>query len=151
MKGSGKWMAAWSVAAACLTGAPALAQFQTKSEAADLSRYQRYAEAPVDHVKYFQIQGFQYLAPDTVAIWFGVNKLYLLTLQTPCTNLGFAKAIGLTARNQILYRNFDFVTFDHQRCRVLKITPVNELKMKQDEAKARAAPSGAPPQSSGGE
>jgi hypothetical protein len=112
---------------------------QTSSEARDLARYQRYAEAPVDHVRYFQINGFQYLAPDTVGIWFGVNKLYLLTVETPCNNLAFAKGIGLTAKNRTLYRNFDFVTFDHQRCKVLKITPVNELKMKQDAAKAKAA------------
>jgi len=117
---------------------PAWAQ-QTDSERADLARYQQYAEAPVDHVRYFQINGFQYLAPDTVAIWFGVNKLYLLTVETPCTNLAFANGIGLTAKNQMLYRNFDFVTFDHQRCKITKIVPVNELKMKQDRAKEKQA------------
>jgi len=115
---------------------PAIAQ-QTDSEHADLARYQKYAEAPVDHVRYFQINGFQYLAPDQVAIWFGVNKLYLLTVETPCINLAFANGIGLTAKNQMLYRNFDFVTFDHQRCKIVKIEPVDELKMKQDRAKEK--------------
>jgi len=115
---------------------PAWAQ-QTSSEARDLARFQHYTEAPVDHVHYYQINGFQYLAPDTVGIWFGVNKLYLLTVETPCNNLAFANGIGLTARNNTLYRNFDFVTFDHQRCKVVKITPVNELQMKRDEAKAK--------------
>ena len=117
---------------------PAWAQ-QTESERADLARYQKYAEAPVDHVRYFQINGFQYLAPDTLAIWFGVNKMYLLTVQTPCNNLAFANSIGLTARNQMLYRNFDFITFDRQRCKILKIVPVDELKMKQDRAKEKQA------------
>lgn len=120
---------------------PAIAQ-QTSSERADLARYQKYAGAPVDNVHYFQINGFQYLAPDKVAIWFGVNKLYLLTVQLPCNNLGFANGIGLTAKNNMLYKNFDFVTFDHQRCKILKIEPVNELKMKQDRAKEKEA--GAP-------
>ncbi|HLI17679.1 MAG TPA: DUF6491 family protein [Rhodanobacteraceae bacterium] len=114
---------------------------QTASERSDLARYQKYAEAPVDHVNYFQINGFQYLAPDKVAIWFGVNKLYLLTVQTPCINLAFANGIGLTSKNNTLYANFDAVTYDHQRCKILKIVPVNELKMKQDEARARAAAS----------
>lgn len=128
------------VAALAVLGALAASAWaqQTASEARDLARYQRYAEAPVDHVRYFQINGFQYLAPDTVGVWFGVNKLYLLTVQTPCTNLAFARGIALTARNNTLYRNFDFVTFDHQRCKILKITPVNELKMKQDAEKAKA-------------
>ena len=117
---------------------PAWAQ-QTESERADLARYQKYAEAPVDHVRYFQINGFQYLAPDTLAIWFGVNKMYLLTVQTPCNNLAFANSIGLTARNQMLYRNFDFITFDRQRCKILKIVPVDELKMNQDRAKEKQA------------
>lgn len=128
------------VAALAVLGAFASSAWaqQTASEARDLARYQRYAEAPVDHVRYFQINGFQYLAPDTVGVWFGVNKLYLLTVQTPCTNLAFARGISLTARNNTLYRNFDFVTFDHQRCKILKITPVNELKMKQDAEKAKS-------------
>jgi hypothetical protein len=127
--------------AALLAGAPAFPAWaqQTSSEARDLARYQRYAEAPVDHVRYFQINGFQYLAPDTLGIWFGVNELYLLTVETPCSNLAFANGIALTAKNRTLYRNFDFVTFDHQRCKILKITPVNELRMKQDAAKAKAA------------
>lgn len=124
---------------------PAIAQ-QTSSERADLSRYQEYARAPVDSVRYFQINGFQYLAPDKVAIWFGVNKLYLLTVQTPCNNLGFANGIGLTSKNNVLYKNFDFVTFDHQRCKILRIEPVDELKMKQDRAKEKE---GAAPVSSG--
>lgn len=137
------WMKSLGSAAllACLAVPSAWAQ-QTASERTDLARYQRYAQAPVDHVKYFQINGFQYLAPDTVAIWFGVNKLYLLTVETPCTNLAFANGIGLTSKNGMLYRNFDFITFDHQRCKVLKIVPVDELKMKQDadKAKGNAAP-----------
>jgi hypothetical protein len=115
---------------------PAIAQ-QTSSERADLARYQKYAGTPVDNVHYFQINGFQYLAPDKVAVWFGVNKLYLLTVQLPCNNLAFANGIGLTAKNQVLYRNFDFVTFDHQRCKIVKIEPVDELKMKQDRAKEK--------------
>ena len=127
--------------AALLAGAAAVSVMaqQTSSERVDLARYQKYAGAPVDSVRYFQINGFQYLAPDKVAIWFGVNKLYLLTVQTPCNNLAFANGIGLTAKNNMLYRDFDFVTFDHQRCKILRIEPVNELKMKQD---ARAAASG---------
>ncbi|HJP98663.1 MAG TPA: DUF6491 family protein [Rhodanobacteraceae bacterium] len=130
--------------AALLTGAfafPASAR-QTSSEARDLARYQHYTEAPIDHVHYYQINGFQYLSPDTVGVWFGVNQLYLLTVQTPCNNLGFANGIALTAKNDTLYRNFDFVTFDQQRCKILKITPVNELQMKRDEAKARQGDDG---------
>lgn len=118
---------------------PAWAQ-QTASERADLARYQKYAQAPVDHVHYFQVEGFKYLAPDKVAIWFGVNKLYLLTVQTPCINLGYANSIGVTGQNN-LYQNMDAVTFDHQRCTITRIVPVDELKMKQDARKAKAAAS----------
>jgi hypothetical protein len=131
--------AGWVLLLAGFVAVPALAQ-QTASERADLARYQKYAGAPVDHVRYFTIEGFQYLAPDKLAIWFGVNKLYLLTVQTPCTNLAFANAIGLTSRNNMLYSNFDFVAFRHQRCKVLKIVPVDELKMKQDAERAASAP-----------
>lgn len=122
-------------------GLPAWAQ-QTASEQADLARYQQYAKAPVDHVPYFRVDGFQYLAPDQLAIWLGVNKMYLLTVQTPCLNLAYANAIGLTSRGNVLYRNFDFVTYDHQRCKIVKIVPVDELKMKQAAGKAVASSTG---------
>lgn len=113
------------------TAVPAWAQ-QTASEQSALARYERYAQAPVDYVHYYQIDGFQYLAPDKLAIWFGVNKLYLLTVQTPCLNLAWANGIGLTAQNNTLYSTFDAVTFRHQRCRIMRIVPVNELQMKRD-------------------
>jgi hypothetical protein len=127
--------------AASAVAVPAMAQ-QTKSERSDLARYERYAQAPVDSVHFFQIDGFQYLAPDKVAIWFGVNKLYLLTVQTPCLNLGFANGIGLTAQNNMLYSKFDAITFRHQRCRIMQIVPVNELQMKRDADKEMASASG---------
>lgn len=122
-----------------IAAVPAFAQ-QTASERSDLARYQRYAQAPVERVHYFQINGFEYLAPDTVAIWLGVNKLYLLTVQTPCINLAFANGIGLTAKNNTLYSNFDAVTVRDQRCKILKIVPVNELQMKRDADKAMSTP-----------
>ena len=118
---------------------PAAWAQQTPAEAKTLATYEKYAEPPVDHVVYFQIQGFQYLSPDTLAIRFGVNKLYLFTVQTPCINLAFTHAISMTARNNVVYRGLDAITFRNQRCKILKITPVNDLKMKQDETKAAAA------------
>lgn len=133
-------IAGFTMLAAGAVALPVWAQ-QTASERADLARYQKYAQAPVGHVHYFQIDGFKYLAPDTVAIWFGVNKMYLLTVQTPCNNLAFANGIGLTSKGNMLYSRFDAVTFDHQRCTITKIVPVNELKMKQDARKAKAAAS----------
>lgn len=123
--------------------APAWAQ-QTASERADLQRYEQYAEAPVDHVRFYQISGFQYLSPDTVAIRFGVNQMYLVTVETPCVDLAYANAIGLTSQAHTFYSRFDFVTFGGpggmaRRCQIMKIVPVDELKVKQDEAKSKAA------------
>lgn len=139
-----------TVACVLLVGAVALPAFaqQTASERADLQRYEKYAEAPVDHVRFYQISGFQYLSPDTVAIRFGVNQMYLVTVQTPCVDLAYANAIGLTSRSHTFYSRFDFITFGGpggiaRRCQIVKIVPVDELKMKQDEAKRKAtAPEG---------
>lgn len=130
--------AGWVLLLAGCVASPAWAQ-QTASERADLARYQKYALAPVDHVTYFRTDGFEYLAPDTLAVWFGVNKLYLLTVQLPCNDLAFANGIALSSKNNVLYRNFDFVMFRHQRCQVLKIAPVDALTMRRDEAAASAA------------
>lgn len=121
-----------------LATTPAWAQ-QTASESAALARYLRYTAPAVDSIHFFRLDGFQYLAPDRVAIWTGVNRMYLLTVEQPCSNLGLANAIGLTARGGMLYRKLDAVTFDHQRCRITQITPVNELRMKQDAAHAAKA------------
>lgn len=112
---------------------------QTAAERADLARYQRYAEPPVEQVHFFRIDGFEYLAPDRVAVWFGVNQMYLLTVEQPCNNLGLANAVGLTARDGMLHAKFDAVTFRHQRCRIMAITPINELQMKRDAARAAKA------------
>lgn len=121
-----------------VASSPVCAQ-QTASERADLARYERYAEPPIDQVHFFRIDGFEYLAPDRVAVWFGVNQMYLLTVQQPCNNLAFANAIGLTARDGMLHARFDAVTFRHQRCQITAITPVNELQMKRDAAHAAKA------------
>ena len=110
---------------------------QTDAERSHLARYQQYVEAPVEQVHYFRVDGFEYLAPDKLAIWFGVNKMYLLTVQTPCLNLSLTHAIALSS-DETLYANFDSVKFRHQDCKILKIQPVNELKMKQDAARAPA-------------
>lgn len=128
----------FALLAAGFAAMPAVAQ-QTSSERSDLARYERYAQAPVDSVHFFQVDGFQYLAPDRVAIWFGVNKLYLLTVQTPCINLAWTNGIGLTAENNTLYSKFDAIKFRHQQCRIMRITPVDELQMKRDADKAIAS------------
>lgn len=112
---------------------------QTASERADLARYERYAEPPVEQVHFFRIDGFKYLASDRVAVWFGINRMYLLTVEQPCINLALADTIGLTARDGMLHAKFDAVTFRHQRCRITAITPVNELQMKRDAAHAAKA------------
>lgn len=124
-----------AVAVALLIAVPLLAGAQqTASERAHFEHYTAYAGAPVEQVPYFRIDGFEYLAPDTLAIWFGVNKMYLLTVQTPCLDLAFANAIGLTS-SHILNARFDSVEVRHQQCRILKIRPVDELRMKRDAAK----------------
>lgn len=117
---------------------PVCAQ-QTAAERAHLTRYERYAEPPVEQVHFFRIDGFEYLAPDRVAVWLGVNRMYLLTVEQPCINLALANAIGLTARDGMLRAKFDAVTFDHQRCQITAITPVNELQMKRDAARTAKA------------
>ena len=140
--------------AACIAMNPAQAQMQTQSEAADLARYQQYAGPPLDSIPYFRIDGFQYLADGRIALWTGVNRMYLFALETPCIGLDTTRALRLDTATHTINARFDYIGFRNgfqsQRCRILQIRPVDELAMKRDARKAKAAPAARAPQPSGG-
>src|SRR4051794_38233232 len=48
-----------------------------ETEAANLARFQKYAGAPVENFTIWNMYQWQLLGPDTVAVWAGVNDVYM--------------------------------------------------------------------------
>lgn len=115
---------------AALLAVAALAQSPRQRDAENLARFQRYASPPQDSVHYFRTDGFQYLGrnaqgQDALALWTGVNQVYLLTLQSPCINLEYAHGIALTSTSGNVNARMDFVKYNRGECRIETIQKVD--------------------------
>jgi hypothetical protein len=133
-------------AIAALTAAVSLAAFAQspkQRDAENLARFQRHASPPQDSMHYFRIDNFQYLGKnaqgeDAVALWTGVNQVYLLMLQSPCINLEYANAIGLTSTSGSVNARMDFIKYDHGRqCRIETIQGVDYKAVRAEMARER--------------
>lgn len=128
-----------------------LAQSPTQRDSANLARFQHYAASPQDSMHYFRTDGFQYLGKnakgeDAVALWTGVNQVYLLTLQSPCINLGYAGGLTLTSTSGNVNARMDSVRYGGNReCRIQTIQKVDYKALraaeKGDQPAAGAQPS----------
>ena len=124
-----KFMVLAGCAVAGLSGA-ALADTRA-TEAENLARFEQFASAPVDNFTMWKMYQFQLLGPDTVAVWSGVNDVYMLKVEQPCINLENAKAIVVTSKMQHqVNKKLDFVNFGSQRCQILEIHPIDYKAMK---------------------
>lgn len=124
----------------------ALAKSPKQRDAENLALFQRYASAPQDSMHYFRTDGFEYLGKnaqgdDALALWTGVNQVYLLTLQSPCLDLDIANGIALTSTSGSVHARMDFVKYDRDRqCRIESIRKVDYKALRA--AKVNAQPSG---------
>ena len=117
-------------------------QSPTERSAKELARFERYAGAPQRDMHYFRLDNFQYLGKnakgeDAIAVWTGVNQVYLLTLEKPCINLDFALAIGLTSTSGDVNAGMDYVKYNRngpQQCRILAIRKVDYKAMRAEKA-----------------
>ncbi len=99
-----------------------------------LDRYLQYAGAPIERLTYpGRYSGWHALTDDKLVLWTGINEAYLLTLRQPCTGLQFAERIGVTSTGNTLC-HLESVRFDHQRCPIDEIRPIDYRKMRQDAA-----------------
>ena len=109
-------------------------------EAAERSRFEAYAGKPVDHFTWLtRYQGWEPISPDQLVVWTDINQAYLITVFHPCTNLMFARRIGLTSTADSVYAHFDFVHSEGWRCMISTIQPVDYLRMQHDLREEHAA------------
>jgi hypothetical protein len=132
-----------AVALAVLFAADAGAtQSPTQRDAQELARFQRHASPPQQSMHYFRLDNFQYLGKNeqgepALAVWTGVNRVYLLTLQSPCLHLDLPLAISLTSTSGNVNARMDYVKYGHgQQCKIETIQKVDYKAMRAEKAQA---------------
>lgn len=117
-----------SIAAAALlaltAGAPA--QAMTDSERERLAEYERFAGEPVKDMPFWRLQSYEALGNEALVVWTGVNKAWLIKVLPPCTDLPWAKAVGLSSTNHRVSAKFDHVVAGKDRCNIASIQPVDD-------------------------
>jgi Family of unknown function (DUF6491) len=120
-----------SLAVLMLATLASSAMADTKEHQADeLARFRSFAGAPVDEFKMVNVFQTQIVGDSNVVVWPTISTAYLLTVDQPCSNLSFAHGFAVTQEQTMkVSKAFDFVTFDHQRCRITEIRPVDYKAM----------------------
>ncbi|MGH8300678.1 MAG: DUF6491 family protein [Steroidobacteraceae bacterium] len=123
---------AWLLVAAALLAACSGIPLRQR-EAAERNRFEAYAGKPVDHFTWLtHYQGWDPISPDQLVVWTDINRAYLITVAHPCTDLMFARRIGLTSTADTVYAHFDFVHAERWKCMIQTIQPVDYLRMRHD-------------------
>ncbi|MHB8815294.1 MAG: DUF6491 family protein [Steroidobacteraceae bacterium] len=123
---------AWVLVAAALLASCSGIPLKQR-EAAERNRFEAYAGKPVDHLTWLtHYEGWEPISPDQLVVWTDINQAYLITVFHPCTDLMFARRIGLTSTADTVYAHFDHVTAEGWRCIIDTIQPVDYLRMQHD-------------------
>ena len=102
-------------------------------ESEQLARYQKFAGAPVDDFLMFKLYQWQVVGADKVVAWSTIRDAYLITVAQPCVRLEWTHALGLTtAQMRKVSKNFDFVAFENQRCKITEIRPIDLAAMHKE-------------------
>lgn len=139
---------AWLLVAAALLAACSGIPLKQREDA-ERARYEAYAGQPVSHFTWLtRYEGWEPIAPNQLVVWTDISQAYLITVFHPCTNLMFARRIGLTSSADTVYAHFDTVRADGWRCIIDTIRPVDYRRMQRDlkqqrEAAKQAGKSGA--------
>ena len=120
------------VALAMLSIASAGAQTR-KTQQENLERFEKYAGAPIDQFEFWSLYKWQLVGPEKVVVWPTINDAYLLTVDSPCPGLEWAKTIGVTSKQRhIVSSKFDYVTYGRGQCQISEIRPIEYKKMLKD-------------------
>ena len=113
-------------------------------QADELARFKQYAGAPVDDFRMVDVFQTQIVGDWNVVVWPTITTAYLITVDKTCSNLQWAKGFAVTQETSMkVTKTFDFITFDHQRCKIAEIRPVDyKAMLKDDKAKKPAAQGG---------
>ena len=88
-------------------------------------------------VKNFQMWRHEILDDNRLMIWGKPGHTFLLTFREPCTELDWARAIGLSSSLGTVKAGYDYVSARGQRCYIATIRPVNERAMREAKKKQK--------------
>jgi hypothetical protein len=129
----GAWLLGGAALLAACSGIPL-----REREATNRARFEAYAGKPVDHLTWLtSYNGWEPISPDQLVVWTDINDAYLITVFRPCTNLMFARGIGLTSSASTVYAHFDAVKVEGWRCMINTIQPVDYRRMQRDLREAK--------------
>lgn len=106
-------------------------------ENAQLARYEKFAGAPVEEMRFWRMQGFESLGKEAVLVWTGVTEAWLVRVYEPCVDLPWAKSIGLTSSMHKVSAKFDYVLAKDNRCKIKSIQPVDYKAYRAERAQER--------------
>jgi hypothetical protein len=105
-----------------------------RTDAVALENFTKFSGPPLNEFTYLgHYSGFRVVGERNVVVWTSMNDAYLLTVETPCPSLPFANGLGLTSTpgTRTVKRGFDYVRYNHGRCRIDSIRHVDLPAMKQ--------------------
>jgi hypothetical protein len=126
-----------ALAAACVaTGA--LAQTR-ETQQKSLEKYQPYVGEPVERFQFWKMVEWELVAPDKVVVWTTIKDAFLITVEQPCSDLEWAKGIGVSSSQHFVHTRIDAVEFRHERCPIAEMRPIDYKRYLEDRDSARAA------------
>ena len=93
--------------------------------------YTDYAGEPVKSFYMNNFDGWSSVSKDSLVVWTGLNKAYLITINGYCPDLQFANAIAVTSTGNTVDR-FEKVIVGRDRCFIKEIRPLDTKQMKED-------------------
>lgn len=106
-------------------------QAMTERERERLAEYERFAGEPVADMPFWRLQSYESLGNEAVVVWTAVNKAWLIKVLPPCTDLPWAKAVGLSSNNHRVSAKFDHVVAGQDRCNIASIQAVDYKAMRE--------------------
>jgi len=115
------------------------AQAQTRERQQEaLEKYLPYAGAPVESFQFWNLTQWELVGPEKVVVWPRLQEAYLLTVDAPCSELEWAKAIAVTSSVHRVTVRFDSVKAGRDTCRINEIRPI-DIKRLRAERKAETS------------
>lgn len=112
-------------------------QAMTDSERERLAEYERFAGEPVKDMPFWRLQSYEALGNEALVVWTGVNKAWLIKVLPPCTDLPWAKAVGLSSTNHRVSAKFDHVVAGKDQCYIASIQPVDDKAVRAERRSKR--------------
>jgi hypothetical protein len=105
----------------------ACAPMQPAPRLAPLERYMPYVGEPVDSFVAFRFDGWEVLSDDKLILWTNPSQAYLITVQTPCSNLEFTERLRVTQTGSTV-SHFEQIEFRDRSSRMLSRCPIMEIR-----------------------